>query len=45
MQAFARAVLAGKPDAPTLRDAWRAMQVCEAMLDSIEQGGPVTLGQ
>lgn len=44
MQAFARAVLAGKSDSPTLRDAWRAMQVCEAMLDSIDRGEPVCLG-
>lgn len=37
MQAFARAVLSGEPDCPTLRDAYRAMQICEAMLDSIER--------
>jgi predicted dehydrogenase len=44
MQAFARAVRSGISDVPTLREAWRAMQVCEAMLDSIEGGGPVDLG-
>ena len=41
MQAFGRALLSGKSDSPTLRDACRAMQVCEAMLDSIERHEPV----
>lgn len=41
MQAFARAVLTGVSDSPTLYDAYRAMRICEAILDSIEQGAPV----
>lgn len=38
MQAFAQAVQRGQAVAPTLRDAWRNMVVCEAICDSIEQG-------
>lgn len=41
MQAFARAVIAGQADSPTLRDAYQAMRGCEAILDSIEQRAPV----
>lgn len=41
MQAFAQAVLSGEPSCPTLRDAWRAMVICEGILDSIERGEPV----
>ena len=41
MQAFGQALLSGKPDSPTLRDAYQAMRVCEAMLDSIERRAPV----
>jgi|GEM_PF-2972965 len=44
MQAFAWAVRSGKSDTPTLRDACRAMQLCEAMLDSICRGEPVRNG-
>ena len=43
MQAFAQAVLSGKPSVPSLRDAYRAMQICEAILDSIEKRQPVQL--
>ncbi|MEZ4866221.1 MAG: Gfo/Idh/MocA family oxidoreductase [Caldilineaceae bacterium] len=43
MQAFARSVQSGQPGVPTLRDAYRAMVICEAMLDSIEQRKPVEL--
>ena len=43
MQAFARAVQRGQPDSPTLRDAHRAMVVCDAILDSIEQRSPIDL--
>lgn len=43
MEAFARAVRAGTSDVPTLRDAWRAMRICEAILDSIDVGQPVDL--
>lgn len=43
MQAFARAVQTGVSDSPTLRDAYQAMRVCEAILDSIEQKEPVTV--
>lgn len=43
MQAFARAVQRGQADVPTLRDAWRNLVVCEAILDSIERGQPVDL--
>jgi predicted dehydrogenase len=41
MQAFALAVASGKPSYPTLYDAHRAMVVCDAMCDSIEQGRPI----
>lgn len=44
MQTFARAILAGESDSPTLRDAYRAMQICEAILDSIERHAPIQLG-
>ena len=43
MQAFARAVLTGQSDSPTLRDAYQAMRVCEAILDSIQTNQPVDL--
>lgn len=41
MQAFARAVQKGVPTLPTMRDAYQAMRVCEAMLDSIERCEPI----
>lgn len=41
MAAFARAVRAGAGAEPTLRDAWRAMALCAAILDSSERGQPV----
>jgi predicted dehydrogenase len=41
MQAFAQAVRGTQPACPTLRDAWRAMVVCEAMCDSLDRGQPV----
>lgn len=37
MEAFAKALLSGKADSPTLTDAYQAMRVCEAILDSIER--------
>lgn len=43
MGAFAKAVQSGQPSQPTLRDAYQAMVVCEAMLDSIEQRKPIDL--
>jgi predicted dehydrogenase len=43
MQAFGRALLSGQPDSPTLHDAYRAMQICEAMLNSIDRREPVLL--
>jgi predicted dehydrogenase len=43
MEAFARAVQSGIPDSPTLRDAYQAMRVCEALLDSIQHGEPVAV--
>jgi hypothetical protein len=36
-------VQTGVSDSPTLRDAYQAMRVCEAILDSIEQKEPVTV--
>ena len=44
MQAFGQALLKGKSDSPTLRDAYQAMRVCEAILDSIARGEPVQVG-
>ncbi len=41
MQAFAQAILSGQSSLPTLRDAYRAMQICEAILDSLETKAPV----
>lgn len=43
MQAFAQAVRSGKSDVPTLRDAYQAMVVCEAMLDSIDKRQPIQI--
>ena len=43
MEAFAHAVQTGIPDSPTLRDAYQAMRVCEALLDSIQHGEPVAV--
>ena len=43
MQSFAKAIQQGKSDVPTLRDAYRAMAVCDAMLDSIQQKQPIDL--
>ena len=43
MQAFGRALLSGRSDTPTLRDAYRAMQICDAILDSIDQHEPIQL--
>jgi predicted dehydrogenase len=43
MQAFAQAVRSGQPNRPSLRDAHRAMVVCDAMLDSIDQRTPIDL--
>jgi predicted dehydrogenase len=43
MQAFARAVLSGSPAVPSLRDAYRAMVVCDGILDSIKRRVPVDL--
>jgi predicted dehydrogenase len=43
MKAFARAVGLGLPTFPTLRDAYQAMRVCEAILQSIETGKVVEL--
>lgn len=45
MLAFARAIRLGEPTCPTLRDAYQAMRVCEAMLQSIETGRPVELSE
>ena len=42
MEVFAEAVRTGKAACPTLRDAARAMQICEAILDSIEKRAPVS---
>lgn len=36
MQAFGQAVRSGQSAVPTLRDACRAMEICDAMLNSIE---------
>ncbi|MBV7335556.1 Gfo/Idh/MocA family oxidoreductase [Chloroflexi bacterium TSY] len=41
MQAFAHAVQSGKTSVPTLYDAYRAMVICDAMLDSIERKEPI----
>ncbi len=43
MQAFAQAIHTGQPTSPTVRDAYQAMVVCEAMLDSIEQRAVVEI--
>ena len=44
MQAFAQAVQSGTPGLPTLRDAYHAMQICDAILDSIEKREPIAIG-
>jgi len=44
MEAFGKALLSGKADSPTLRDAYRAMRVCEAVLDSIKRREPIGVG-
>lgn len=41
MQAFGHALQNGKSTLPTLRDAYRAMQICDAILDSIETKQPI----
>ncbi len=43
LEAFARAVQTGIPDSPTLRDAYQALRVCEALLDSIQRGEPIAV--
>ncbi|MEM7128794.1 MAG: Gfo/Idh/MocA family oxidoreductase [Chloroflexota bacterium] len=43
MQAFAQAIQSGQSALPTLRDAHRAMQICDAILDSIESKQPIDL--
>lgn len=43
MQAFAQAIQTSTPTLPTLRDAYRAMQICDAILDSIERREPIDL--
>jgi predicted dehydrogenase len=43
MQAFAHAVQTGQPNVPTLRDAHRAMLICDAILDSIDRRMPIDL--
>lgn len=44
MLAFANAVRRGKAEGPTLRDACRAMEICEAILESIEHRQPIDVG-
>jgi predicted dehydrogenase len=36
-----QATAAWYPNFATLRDAYRAMQICEAILDSIDRGEPI----
>jgi predicted dehydrogenase len=43
MQAFAQAIQSGKPNVPTLRDAYQAMVVADAILDSIDRRTPIEL--
>jgi len=43
LEHFARAVSSGTPPTPSLDDGWRALRLCEAMLESAEGGGPVVL--
>ena len=43
MQAFGQAVQQGQASLPTVRDAYRAMQICEAILDSIDRAEPVSV--
>ena len=43
MQAFGRAIQSGVQGSPSIRDGYQAMRVCEAILDSIEQGEPVAV--
>jgi phthalate 4,5-cis-dihydrodiol dehydrogenase len=43
MQAFAQAIQSGKPNVPTLRDAYQAMVVADAILDSIDRRTPIDL--
>jgi predicted dehydrogenase len=45
MQSFARTLLYGFPTSPNLRDAYKAMLVCEAILQSIDQRAPVRLDE
>jgi predicted dehydrogenase len=43
LEHFARAIGMGAAPAPSLDDGWRAMRLCEAMLESAEGGRPVAL--
>jgi len=41
MKAFCRAVYSGKPSCPTFRDAYQAMRVAAAIVESLKTGRPV----
>ncbi len=43
LEHFARAIVTGTPAAPSLDDGWRALRLCEAMLESAEGGHGVQL--
>jgi len=45
LEHFARAIVGGLPADPSLDDAWRALEMCQAVLDSARSGQTVHLDQ
>ncbi len=45
LEHFAASLLSGEQPTPTLEDGWRALELCQALLDSAEKGRTIELNQ